>query len=83
MGDRESQVHDGSFEAVRETGESAVVFATILGNNAGRELARNGSARRAARGFEVRQTFSASPIGRGNPTRLRDKLLASNALSHR
>ena len=46
MGDRESQVHDARFEVIHEAGDRTVVLAAIVGNDASRELARNGPARR-------------------------------------
>jgi hypothetical protein len=45
MGDRESQVRDAGFEVVHEAGDRTVVLAAVVGNDAGRELARNGSTR--------------------------------------
>src|SRR4029077_18215210 len=39
-----SQVRDAGFEVVHEAGNRSVVLAAIIGNDPGRELARNGSA---------------------------------------
>src|SRR4029077_5111797 len=44
VGDRESQVRDAGFEVVQEAGNRSVVLAAIIGNDPGRELARNGTA---------------------------------------
>ncbi len=49
VGDRESQVRDAGFEVVHEAGNRSVVLAAIIGNDPGRELARNGSAWRPDR----------------------------------
>ena len=43
---RESQVGDAGFEVVHEASDRAVVFATVVGNDAGCEFARDGPARR-------------------------------------
>jgi hypothetical protein len=40
---REAQMGDAGFEVVDETGNRAIVLAAIVGNDPGRELARNGS----------------------------------------
>ena len=44
MRHRESQVGNTGFEVVHEAGDRAVELAAIVGNNAGRKFARNGSA---------------------------------------
>ena len=46
MRHRQSQVGDAGFEVVHEAGNRAIVLAAIVGNDPGRELARNGPARR-------------------------------------
>src|SRR5262249_32242383 len=40
------QMGDAGFEVIDEAGNRAIVLAAIVGNDPGRELARNGSARR-------------------------------------
>lgn len=46
MRHRESQVGDAGFEVVHEARDRAVVFAPVIGNDAGREFARDRPARR-------------------------------------
>src|SRR5262249_11239912 len=46
MRHREAQMGDAGFEVIDEAGNRAIVLAAIVGNDPGRELARNGSARR-------------------------------------
>ena len=46
MRHRESQVGDAGFEVVHEACDRAVVFAAVVGIDAGREFARDGPARR-------------------------------------
>src|SRR5215831_12797684 len=46
MRHREAQMGDAGFEVVHEAGNRAIVLAAIVGNDPGRELARNSSARR-------------------------------------
>ena len=46
MRHRESQVRNTGFEVLHEAGDCAIIRSAIIGDDGGREIARDGSARR-------------------------------------